>query len=378
VLLEAGSSETAIRDNVVSGNAGDGVRVQGATTSSNTLTRNRIGTDAADTLPIANDGAGVHVLAGAQRTSIGLANSPANSNRIRFNAGPGVWIESGQDHRIRANQVSANGGLGIDLDALGVNANDGPGDADAGANGLQNFPIASNVVRGGGMVSMALALASTASTDFSINVHHGTQCDPAGHGEGEAWLGEIMLSTAANGSGSVAAMFPLADAVVATDFTATATAIIGGIERGTSEFSPCAVAQQPPDVLFRDGFEPTPGALPAADAARSPKAQASGLERLDRERALFTLVFDDADSGARPTQAYAIGSERGVVIGAIEAQGVDCVLQGVLRCTRAARPGAFVRVHLRVGPDAVGIWSEPAEPRSDSASARRIWVIAPH
>ena len=43
------------------------------------------------------------------------------------------------------NSIHLNDGLGIDLGTAGVTPNDGPGDADNGANGLQNFPVISSV-----------------------------------------------------------------------------------------------------------------------------------------------------------------------------------------------------------------------------------------
>ena len=63
------------------------------------------------------------------------------ANTIAHNFGTGIAVISGSGVVARGNSVFSNGQLGIDLYPLGVTINDpSGGDADVGANNLQNFP----------------------------------------------------------------------------------------------------------------------------------------------------------------------------------------------------------------------------------------------
>jgi parallel beta-helix repeat protein len=330
VIVETGTTETSIRDNTISGNT-EGVRIQGAGTSNNTLTRNRIGTSASGTGSVGNDGTGVRIAADASRNSLGLADSPGNANTIRFNGGAGVWVESGQENRVRTNAISNNGGLGIDLGTLGVTANDGAGDADTGANGLQNFPVLSNVVRGGGMLSMDIALTSAASTEFALNVYRNLACDPSGNGEGEGYVGTLNLTTAAGGSNSAAAMFPLDDIVPASAFAATATGFVASIERGTSEFSACAATAALPDPIFANGFESI-GSIGAEALLEKRAADGTTIEALPDARYLWRLVSRPGAASIRLARTLLISSDRPVLVHSIRTNGAICEQVGAILC----------------------------------------------
>lgn len=345
VLIESGSTDTALRDNTISGNA-EGVRIQGATTINHTLVRNRIGTASTGLVAVPNDGAGIRITADATRNSLGLADSPGNANTIRFNSGAGVWIESGQDNRVRVNAISGNGGLGIDLGPAGVTPNDGAGDPDTGANALQNFPVLGNIARGGGMLSVSLALDSTANADFTLNAYRNTACDASGHGEGEAWLGAVALGTPASGVGTVSALFPLADNVPAAGFVATATATLGGVERGTSEFSACAGVAPLPDPIFANGFEPAGVGLLAA-------AKSSGGEELIESvpladgRTVWRIVLRGPDAGVRPGRILTLGADRAVVVHEVRSEGARCEIVGAILCAvPELNPGAQARIEV--------------------------------
>ena len=127
--------------NIISGNTFAGVVITGSTAQSNTVGPNFIGTAAGGVNPLGNGGDGVFVTAGASNNLIGHATVVSQANVIRFNAQVGVRIESGTQNAIRNNRISDNGLLGIDLEGDGVTLNDAA-DADAGANGRQNFPRA--------------------------------------------------------------------------------------------------------------------------------------------------------------------------------------------------------------------------------------------
>ena len=200
-----GGSEP-VAGNVIGGNL-TGVNVAGAGTTGTQVRGNRIGLDAFGTSPVQNLSGGVIVTGGAAGTTV------------------------------RGNSVAGNGGLGIDLNNDGVTAND-PGDADGGANGLQNYPLLSAVSPGTfGTVTGTLnsAPATTFILDFYATVGETRS--------GARYLGSKAVTT--NGSGQ--ATFSAALAAIATgeQITATATDPAGN----TSEFSPAFRVNTPPVLV---------------------------------------------------------------------------------------------------------------------------------
>ncbi len=135
---------TEVRGNVISGNTDVGVSIFD---QHNLLMGNHIGTDLSGSLPLGNGGSGVMVegsVLGSDNVIGGSA--PGTGNTIAYNHLAGVTIYADPLYgaplrdRVVGNAIFANGGLGIDLNGDGVSTND-PGDADAGANGLQNAPL---------------------------------------------------------------------------------------------------------------------------------------------------------------------------------------------------------------------------------------------
>jgi CSLREA domain-containing protein len=222
--------------NIVSGNRTVGVGVgAGGVCRDNVIQGNRIGTDITGTLPIGNGVMGVGV--GGENNIVGGSTSEAG-NIIAFNGGSGVDVDTvfagGTGDAIRGNSIFSNSGLGIDLEPEGVTANDA-GDADTGANNLQNFPILTSAVSGSTTVQGTLN--STPSTQFTLEFFQNSSCDPSGYGEGESLLGSAIVGTDADGNASFSVEFP--DNVAPGRFiTATATDPAGN----TSEFSKCIAA----------------------------------------------------------------------------------------------------------------------------------------
>lgn len=163
ILLESqlnvvGGTTTASR-NIISGNTGDGVKIDGNTNtaSSNIIKNNYIGTNSAGTGAVANGGAGILVVSGgtAATTLIGDADQ---GNLISGNTGTGIYIQTtavngGHDGtKIYANNIGlqadkttalANGGHGIRVDT----AVSGTIIGEANLATKRNI-IASNVVNG--------------------------------------------------------------------------------------------------------------------------------------------------------------------------------------------------------------------------------------
>ncbi|MCW5942819.1 MAG: right-handed parallel beta-helix repeat-containing protein [Fimbriimonadaceae bacterium] len=115
ILVYGGPKQTLVADNVVSGNGGSGIWVAGAETLSNTVTRNRCGTNANGTGAIPNTYSGIVLHTGTRLNSVvdnlcsgngefgvylGGANTSGNivqSNRCGTNASGTAALPNGRD-----------------------------------------------------------------------------------------------------------------------------------------------------------------------------------------------------------------------------------------------------------------------------------------
>ncbi len=162
--------------------------------------------------------------------------TPAEYNRISHNGGAGIAFtmtngNSYGDH-FEGNLIADNGGLGIDLGADGVTAND-PGDADSGANMLANFP---DMLRaeGGPNGGLAGTLNTYASGPQDIVFYAAQTCDPSGQGEGGDIIGFASVTPDVNG------VAPFALQLTGLPTTGFVTAVAVNPDGATSEFSNCA------------------------------------------------------------------------------------------------------------------------------------------
>jgi hypothetical protein len=216
---------------------------------------NFIGTKADGQSPLGNfyDG----ILIQGSRNQIGGTNSGAG-NVIAFNGSNGIVVFSGVSNAIVGNSIFNNAGLGIDLGQDGITLNDAL-DADAGANGRQNFPLftARNV---GGNTLLEGVLSSSSNTSYRLEFFTNAVCHPSGYGEGRAWLRAISVTTDPAGTAAftLAHVPPLAPGVIVT---ATATDAAGN----TSEFSPCTtVFTDTNNIIINFSASPPALAWPAA------------------------------------------------------------------------------------------------------------------
>jgi len=222
--------------NTISGNQ-FGIRIGGG--SATTVFGNRIGTDASGVLPVGNTDMGIHLLQVTGVTIGGTGSGEANV--IAFN-GPdgGVGIrDTTVRARIRGNSIHDNGGLGIELwefNTTGPTANDS-GDADAGANNRQNFPILTSVTilapQGSG-TRVQGKFNSTPSTTFDLDFYGNAACSnfPREFLEGETYLGSSQVATDGSGNATIDVTVPTA-IQAGERVSATATDPDGN----TSEFS---------------------------------------------------------------------------------------------------------------------------------------------
>ena len=203
---------TAATRNVISGN-GTGISSLG----SNVIHGNYIGTDASGTLGLGNLGNGVF-LSGSNNLVGGTTAGAAN--RIAFNGGLGVAVDTATGNAIRQNTIFSNGGLGIDL----IN----------GGNNNQAKPSVNAATSGGGTTTITVTLVSASSTTYTLDFFSSATCDSSTFGEGETYLGSKTLTTKTTGRGRT--IF-VAGTEVPVGHVITATATSPGND--TSEFSKC-------------------------------------------------------------------------------------------------------------------------------------------
>ncbi len=162
-----------------------------------------------------------------------------------------ISFEGGTGNRVLSNSIFSNGGIGIDLGDgrrfdnpfEGPTAND-PGDADSGANNLQNKPVLSSAKTGGSTTTIEGTLESTPNMTFRIQFFSKPfSADP--DVEGMYLVGEKFVSTDA--TRRVTFTFQPSSAVAVGD---AVTATTGGNTSGfsapkTVENSPISIPPTP-------------------------------------------------------------------------------------------------------------------------------------
>lgn len=186
---------------------------------------NLVGTFKDGASALGNSGFGVLVIGGTN-SAIGDGTA-AGANTIAFNGRDGISIQGNQDtgNRISRNSIFSNAGLGIDLFGA-PSANNDTGDADVGANNLQNFPVITSAKNS--TTTIAGKLNSKPNKTYALQFFS----NPSGINEGKKFIGQKSVTTDASGNASFT--FESASKV-ATGRTITATAT--DASGNTSEFS---------------------------------------------------------------------------------------------------------------------------------------------
>lgn len=231
--------DNAAGRNVVSGNTAHGISLNN---DGNRLRNNYVGVGSDGAAALGNTQNGVLINS--------RDNNALTNNRIAFNGQDGIalnFFNTGTNNSFLANSIFSNTGLGIDLGNNGLTVNDA-GDADAGANNLQNFPVVSSAIFSNGATNASGTLNSTANTTFTLEFFANAACDNNGHGEGQTLAGTTSVTTDAGGNATFSLV--LSNAVVAGQFiTATATDPTGN----TSEFGACAQVSAAPGTFTISG-----------------------------------------------------------------------------------------------------------------------------
>jgi hypothetical protein len=220
---------------VISGNVGEGIRLDTISTSNTVIQGNFIGTDVTGTQPVGNSGSGIEV-ADAVANLVGGTGSN-EGNRIAFNGRNGVMVLSG-DCAVLGNVLFANAALGIDLGGDGPTPNDA-GDLDTGANDLQNTPDIVSASQDPSGATLSGVLHSSPNTIYRIEFFAGAAC-----GQASVFLGATQATTDGSGDAAFSANFFTGD-LTGLQVMATATDPDGH----TSELGSCQRVAVPPYVV---------------------------------------------------------------------------------------------------------------------------------
>ncbi len=219
--------------NIIANNSSDGIELNGALTSNNMLYGNQITANAAN---------GIRVV-GANNNIIG-GITPGQANSITANGADGVSIidkvdpllilptQTPNGNSVRGNIIHSNNSLGIDLNGPGPETNDA-GDTDTGPNALQNYPLLTTISVLQASTQIDGTINSTPGQIYNLDLYLTADPDANGHGNADAYLGSIQVTT--NASGNASFTFTVNAVLAAGDFvSATATSVTTG---NTSEFS---------------------------------------------------------------------------------------------------------------------------------------------
>jgi len=261
VLVGMNATGTRVNDNLISANAGSGVRIVDNRGTA-VLEANGIGIGLGGTAH-GNAGFGVSVsnsdgVSVARRFAAGDPAKPSIAN----NGFAGIYVEFDSILNVDAVQVGDNGGLGIDLAPLGVNVNDQE-DPDGGANEGLNYPELTSATYNSttSQANIQGRLNSTPNSTIEVYFYISTTCDGSGHGEGENFVADPLggplfqsVTTNAFGGGDInvnTTFLPVGRLVTAhaRRFNTTAPFL------EVSEFSRCRQVTSTGPFIFDDGFE---------------------------------------------------------------------------------------------------------------------------
>ena len=231
--------------NLVSGNILNGIVISSQANPNGTVVLgNFVGTDATGTIGIPGQSiAGIVIETFSHGNVVGGA---PGGNVVAFNTGAGVYLPggagtAGTGNRISGNSIHSNtGGLGIKLNTASGDppAPNDAGDADDGANRLQNYPLITSAAIAGGNLTVSATLNSTPNSTFRVELFSNAACDPLGNGEGQSFVGFADVTTDGAGNATLA---PTVLAIPAGQPIITATAT-NSATNDTSEFSGCFTA----------------------------------------------------------------------------------------------------------------------------------------
>jgi hypothetical protein len=207
-ILISPDGQATLSSNVISGNFGDGITIDGA---HNTVQDNFIGTDISGTQPIGNGRNGVQVVGSAPPYN---GFNTITNNVIAFNGNDGVLVNRSYSNPIRSNSIFGNGNRGIEL------VNDGNENQPAPALTAAVFDGYINILTIYGTVTGAPN--TTLTLDFFAS---------DADGDGQYYIGSMSVDIGPDGVAGFGVAF---SAILSQGQFITATSTGSG---GTSSFS---------------------------------------------------------------------------------------------------------------------------------------------
>ncbi len=274
--------------NVISGNGGRGIFLQGAGVIGTIIQGNYIGVAADGTTALGNS-QGIRIQQSVSNTLVGGAVGGAG-NVIAFNGS--VATDSGIEvtgsgslgNSFLGNSIYGNAGLAIDLNDNGVTNND-LGDGDPGPNRFQNFPVLTGAVSSGGNTIITGSLNSTATKTFRIEFFSSPTGDATGYGEARTYLGFTIATTDNAGNALINSTLSGVTLTAGHVVSATATVVVdllAGSYGDTSEFAQNVTAA-------------VVNSAPALDNAKSPALTAQNEDSGAPTGAVGTLISSLVD-----------------------------------------------------------------------------------
>lgn len=212
--------------NIICSNSGDGVAIIGLGSLRNKILNNYIGTDSPQGVDLGNGYDGIFI-----EGSNTLVGGIENLNEIAYNDWNGIYIGSGIKNKVSGNVIYKNGIMGIDLSPESITPNDS-GDADTGANLLQNFPLLDSANLHPNSIAIHGRFYSKPMTEYTLYFFKSNQKGPSHFGEGQFFMDSMNVAT--DDSGWVFINKIINQSVSDTQFV---TAIAFDAEGNTSEFS---------------------------------------------------------------------------------------------------------------------------------------------
>ncbi len=230
---------TGVNDhNVISGNGGNGIFLEGSGATNNQIFGNYIGTDATGALDLGNTLDGIVFDSGASNNTIGGIGAD-QGNTIAFNRNGVAVLSGATGNSIRGNAIYSNDGISIDLSAGstpdGADTNDAS-DSDSGGNTKLNWPELTYIgISDSGTLDFTVDTSTFASGTYEIDFYVASDRD-GGTVEAQRFLGTGGFVPW--GSGSFSSSLPGVTLQPGEYVVATVTDANGN----TSELSNYAVA----------------------------------------------------------------------------------------------------------------------------------------